>query len=254
MFKSVASHSSIFKSRFVGQSSTAISANLLLPIFKRTYIPNSQEFPTTKHEALDSFKNIELLEHCLHQNVPQYGFNERSLVASCNDLNLSSSALSNFGVSELIRYHLVKNRLNLHELSENSTNTTTLESLFLARLKSNIPIGEQLSPMLSNLLLTPFTASEELHNLSNDFVYLSSDVEESHDFSWYSKRLGLSMAYMSSELFMAQDKSANYVETMNFARNRLRNWTECSSMYHNTTEFLWFQMLSGVNFIKSKTS
>ncbi|KAL6940390.1 hypothetical protein ACO0QE_004289 [Hanseniaspora vineae] len=248
MLKTVVSHSNILTKKFFGQS-----ANLVLPIFKRTYIPNSEEFPTAKYEELDSFKNVELLEHCLHKNVPQYGFNEKSLVASCNDLNLTSSALSNFGVDELIRYHLVKNRLNLHEVSEKFTDAT-LENLFLARLKSNIPIGKQLSPMLSHLLLTPFTASEELHNLSNDFVCLSSDVEESHDFSWYSKRLGLSMAYVSSELFMAQDKSTDYVETMNFAKNRLKNWTECSSMYHNTTEFLWFQVLSGVNFIKSKTS
>jgi len=235
---------------------TSYCSKILPCIFARTYIPNSKEFPTTKLEELDSFKNIELLEHCLHNHVPHYGFNERSLVASCNDLNLTSSALSNLGVGELIRYHLVKNRLSLSQESTDGlpSSSSNLEELFLQRLRSNIPIGKQLSPMLSHLLTTPITAAEELHKLSNDFVYLSSDVQDSHDFSWYSKRAGLSVAYVSSELFMAQDNSENYTETFEFAKNRLQAWKDTGDMYHNTTEYLWFQVLSAVSFAKSKTS
>ncbi|SSD59642.1 related to Ubiquinone biosynthesis protein COQ9, mitochondrial [Saccharomycodes ludwigii] len=233
----------------------------------RFYHPNTTEYPKPHSYfpyltyAPDSIQ-AKILSNCLQKHVPNTGINERSLINSCNDLGQSStmlsvlSAPSNSAVLELIKFHLVTSRLELFHFA--SKNDKSLEEIFLKRLELNKPISNQLSALLSHLT-SPFPSNldvgiQELHNLSNDFVVLANDIKESHDFAWYSKRMGLSVAYVSSELFMAQDKSENFKETMEFAKRRLDNWRNYGTMYNNTEEFLWFQLMSGLSFVRSQTA
>ena len=50
---------------------------------------------------------------------------------------------------------------------------------------------------------------DELHNLSDDIAFYAGDT--SNDFAWYSKRLGFSSIYVSSEVFMLQDTSKDSI-------------------------------------------
>lgn len=208
-----------------------------------------------------------ILSHALDVSVPLVGFNERAIVHSLNQLNYSSTMLSVIGASnspsllhsspavmELVKFHLVQKRLLLsQELS--SEERPSLEDLFIRRLEMNIPIARHLSQLLSHLSVPgPFTvdsALPELHRLSDDLIYYSNEKDH-HDFAWYTKRLGVSCAFVSSELFMAQDKSLNYEETFQFARDKLQSTMQLGEYYNNTEEWLWYTLLNSINLVKSQ--
>lgn len=208
-----------------------------------------------------------VLSHALKVSVPVAGFNERAIVHSLNQLNYPSTMLSVIGASnspsllhsspavmELVKFHLVQKRLQLsQELS--SEEKPSLEDLFVKRLELNVPIAGHLSQLLSHLSVPgPFTvdtALPELHRLSDDLIYYSNEKDH-HDFAWYSKRLGISCAFVSSELFMAQDKSPNYEETFQFARDKLQRTMQLGEYYNNTEEWLWYTLLNSINLAKSQ--
>lgn len=209
-----------------------------------------------------------VLSHALRVSVPVVGFNERALVHSLNQLNYPSTMLSVIGASnspsllhsspavmELAKFHLVHKRLGLLDEFAGREEKPSLEKMFLKRLELNVPVGAHLSQLLSHLAIPgPFsidTALPELHRLSDDLIYHSNE-EDHHDFSWYSKRLGISCAYVSSELFMAQDKSSNYQETFEFARDKLKRTMQLGEYYNNTEEWLWYTLLNSINLAKSQ--
>ncbi|CDO93819.1 unnamed protein product [Kluyveromyces dobzhanskii CBS 2104] len=213
---------------------------------------------------------FKVLSNALNKHVPQYGFNERALVQSLNELGLSSSYLSVlassnspsfFNVSpsvlELVKFHLVSRRKQLiTNLPLGSDKPLPdLKTLFLERLRLNESIAPHLSQLLSIMsvpgeFLTS-TALPELQQLTDDMIFYSNE-QDHNDFAWYSKRIALSTAYVSSELFMAQDKSHNFVETMEFAESKLSKVSQLGNMYNNTEEYLWYTLLSSINLAKSQ--
>ncbi|SCV99785.1 LAFE_0B02454g1_1 [Lachancea fermentati] len=239
---------------------------------RRLYHPNTLEhaLPKELYPLTYSRDSIQyrVLEHALKVNVPLHGFNERAIVASLAALGCNSSMLSVLGapnspsffnaspaVLELVKFHLVTKRLDLTKGLEESNEEPTLEQLFLKRLQMNEPISSHLSQMLSYLSIPGEflvqTALPELHRLSDDMVYFSREPD-SHDFAWYSKRMAISCAYISSELFMAQDKSDSFRETIEFAQEKLHKVTKLGEYYNNTEEYLWYTLLMSVNLAKSQ--
>merc|ERR1712127_340224 len=65
---------------------------------------------------------------------------------------------------------------------------------------------------------------ENLLRLCDEIWYQLGD--NSVDFNWYSKRLILAAIYKSTEFFMLQDKSENYIDTIKFLDNRLKDHGE----------------------------
>lgn len=212
-----------------------------------------------------------ILSHALKESVPLYGFNERAIVHSLNELGYSSTMLSAIGSSnppsflhsspaamELIKFHLVDKRLRL--TADISTETATeelpsLQDLLLRRLEMDVPIANHMSQLLSQLAIPgPFlldTSLPELHGLSDDMIYFSRE-KDNNDFAWYTKRVAVSCAYVSSELFMAQDKSNNYKETFAFAKDKLHRVMQLGEYYNNTEEFAWYTLLTTINLVKSQ--
>ncbi|SCU92507.1 LANO_0E01156g1_1 [Lachancea nothofagi CBS 11611] len=245
---------------------------------RRLYHPNALEYqgklnllPLTYGSDSLQYK---VLDHSLKTHVPSYGFSERALVASINDLGLGSSVLSALGASnspslfnsspavlELVKFHLVTKRsaltssLDPTRTPEVPQQLPTLETLFQQRLELNKPVAPHLSQLLSMLSIPGEflvkTALPELHSLSDDMVYFSQ-AHDSHDFAWYSKRAAISCAFVSSELFMAQDKSHNFNDTFEFAAEKLHNVTKLGQYYTNTEEYMWYTLLMSINLAKSQ--
>lgn len=241
----------------------------------RSYHPNAKEYVKVSILAplmygKDS-KQYEILSHTLNHSVPEFGFNERAILNSLNELGYQSSMLSVLGssnspsilhsspaVMELLKFNLVDKRYALSEEVSLETSTAELpklEDLLIKRLEMDVPIGPHISQLLSQLAIPgPFmleTALPELHKLSDDMIYLSTEKDHD-DFAWYTKRLGISTAYVSSKLFMAQDKSVGYTETFEFAKDKLNRIMEFGDYYNNTEEYAWYVLMNSVNTIKSK--
>ena len=62
---------------------------------------------------------------------------------------------------------------------------------------------------------------ENLLRLCDEVWYQLGDT--STDLNWYSKRLTLALMYKSTELFMIQDTSENFTETVEFLNNRFND-------------------------------
>ncbi|SCU93552.1 LAMI_0E14774g1_1 [Lachancea mirantina] len=239
---------------------------------RRFYHPSAKEYAVAKNlvplaYSKDSLQ-YKVLDHALKNNVPEYGFNERAIVASLTSLGHGSSVLSAIGASnspaffnaspavlELAKFHLVQKRYAVVDNIDREQPLPSLETLFLRRLDLNKPIARHLSQLLSYLSIPGdflvSSALPELHRLSDDMVFFSHEPD-SHDFAWYSKRLAISCAYVSSELFMAQDKSPDYHETFEFAREKLHRVTQLGEYYNNTEEYLWYTLLMSINLVKSQ--
>lgn len=243
--------------------------------FSRRYHPAG--FDYVKSSKLDSLNygkespQYEVLSHTLKNSVPLYGFNERAIIHSLNELGYPSTILSVIGSSnppsflhsspalmELLKFHLVEKRLTLTESIPSNApadELPSLENLLLKRLEMNLPLAGHLSQLLSQLAIPgPFLVNvslPQLHRLSDDMIYFSNE-KDFNDFAWYSKRLAVSCAYVSSELFMAQDKSRNYEETFEFAKDKLHRVMSLGEYYNNTEEFAWYTLLTTINLVKSQ--
>ena len=90
----------------------------------------------------------------------------------------------------------------------------------------------------------------ELSLLADEILFLVGD--QSVNTSWYTKRLALSTAYASSELFMTTDKSPNFTETEAFLSRRLLESKKLGTSIHSTTTWLGVQSMGLVNGLRSK--
>lgn len=216
-----------------------------------------------------------ILDHCLKNNVPKYGFKENAINESIKELGLSSSLLSVLGASnspsfihsspavlELIKYHLVTKRYNLtkdipQENIDHNNGLPSLEELMIKRLQMDIPVGNQLTDLFAQLSLPSQylmdTALPELFNLADDMIYFSNEKDH-FDAAWYTKRLGVAFTYVTSKLFMAQDKSTDYYRTMEFAQDKLYNVMKLGDYYNNAEEFVWYTLMVSVNLVRSQLS
>lgn len=90
----------------------------------------------------------------------------------------------------------------------------------------------------------------ELAKLADEVWFLSGD--QSVDSSWYTKRATLSAIYSSAEVYMTQDKSANFAETEQFLDNRLEDLTRIGGFMGGLGEWLNYTGHSALNVLRSK--
>ncbi|KAH7591915.1 hypothetical protein J7297_00172 [Nakaseomyces glabratus] len=241
----------------------------------RRYHPTSNEYvnpkvwePLTYTPESPEFK---LLSHTMEHSVPQHGFTEKAIVNSLNAMKMPSGMLTTIGASnsatflhsspavmELIKFQLVEKR---HRMVEGITEIAeasklpSLESLLLKRLKMDVPIASHLTQMTAQLMVPSSFMTNvslpELERLADDMIYYSNEKDH-HDFAWYTKRAALATTYLASKAFMAQDKSHNFMETMEFAQDKLHKVMTLGDYYNNVEEFGWFTLMSAVNLTKSQ--
>jgi len=93
-------------------------------------------------------------------------------------------------------------------------------------------------------------ALKELAQLADDVWFLAGD--DSVDPSWYTKRTSLSALYAASELYMTNDKSAEYQDTKDFLHRRLSHATELGLYIRAAEQWADFTARAGINLLRSK--
>jgi ubiquinone biosynthesis protein COQ9 len=91
---------------------------------------------------------------------------------------------------------------------------------------------------------------KELAMLSDEIWYLSGDTAV--DPSWYTKRASLSMIYSTSELFMTNDRSPDFVETQKFLHRRIDEVKAVGAVAGSVGQWVGFTVSSGINVLRSK--
>lgn len=190
------------------------------------------------------------------EKVPSEGF-EKALMLGIREAGYRDITHNLFpgGPFDLVKYHLetARNDLQNVELSNETDQYKRLLLLLQHRLKANSSIQPRLSEAISIMTLPQNvpTSLSELHELSDELWYLSND--RTSDFSWYTKRAALSSVYVASELFMAQDQSTEYRDTLDFAAKRLQEVQVTGYASDSTMEWLKFNTIASFNVLKSLT-
>lgn len=244
-------------------------------VVSRSYHPASKEYVKPKTWEPLTYTNdspeFKALSHTMEHSVPKHGFTEKAIVNSLNALKMPAAMVSTIGASntatflhsspavmELIKFQLVEKRYRMVEgidaIAENAK-LPSLEDLLLKRIKMDEPIAAHLTQMTAQLMVpSAFMANvsiPELERLADDMIYYSKEKDH-NDFAWYTKRAALATTYLASKAFMAQDKSHNFRETMEFAQDKLHKVMTLGDYYNNLEEFGWFTLMSGVNLAKSQ--
>jgi len=90
----------------------------------------------------------------------------------------------------------------------------------------------------------------ELAKLADEIWFLAGD--QSVDSSWYTKRATLATIYSATEVFMTQDKSANFTETEQFLDSRLEESRKVGGFMGALGEWMNYTGHSTVNVLRSK--
>jgi ubiquinone biosynthesis protein COQ9 len=194
-------------------------------------------------------------------HVPSNGFNIDSLTLGAKDagyLDISTNLFPR-GSFELVRYHLVTQRLGLrHRIQFPSDGPTDVgrkvRSLILERLHANadagvVPRWQEALAIMSLAENIP-ESLRELSRLSDEIWFLAGD--KSVDGSWYTKRASLAGVYAATEVFQSTDQSTDFRDTEQFLDRRLEDLRTVGGAMSNTVQWLGFQGGSFVNLLRSK--
>ncbi|KAI8939017.1 hypothetical protein NX059_004860 [Plenodomus lindquistii] len=198
-----------------------------------------------------------------YAHVPSHGFTIDALKLGARDagyLDASTNLLPR-GVFDLVNYHLVTQRLSLQNSVQFHDEDTTakkmgvgskVRALTLARLRANEPIIHRWQEALAIMAQPTYVPAslKELASLADEIWFLAGD--QSVDSSWYTKRATLSAIYSSTEVYMTQDKSANFVETEQFLDNRLGDLMKIGGFMGGLSEWLNYTGHSTINVLRSK--
>lgn len=257
MFKSIATGSLVRPVSALWAGRSALAGSLLQQ--------SKAMYHSYEHED-DPFFNKDSPKHKILEKamdyVPEHGFQHKAILESSRTFGYSDAIQSLFhnGTFDLIKFYLIRERLRLkdyittEEFTSLPSEKEKLKFLVKKRLMANAPYAQHITQLQTYLVLPPNIgeASQELHNLSDDMRFYSGD--KANDFAWYSKRLSLSSSYVALELFMAQDKSPNFVKTMELADKRLSGVEDLGQVYNDVEEFLFYTVNSGINLLKSQAS
>ncbi|KAI9797899.1 MAG: Ubiquinone biosynthesis protein coq9, mitochondrial [Piccolia ochrophora] len=200
------------------------------------------------------------------RHVPKHGFTETSLSMGARDAGYLDVSINLFpsGAFDLIKYHLVTQRLALAERARVATErprdngggelsvAAKIRLLAVERLKANGPIIDRWQEALA-IMAQPRNvpaSAVELARLSDEILFLSGDT--SVDTSWYTKRASLSAVYSSSELYMTQDKSVAFGETQKFLDRRLNDATSLGAAMSDIGGWVSFTGHAFTNVLRSK--
>ncbi|KAK5995789.1 Ubiquinone biosynthesis protein coq9 [Cladobotryum mycophilum] len=196
-----------------------------------------------------------------YKHVPDQGFSHRALSLGARDagyLDISLSVLAD-GPFSLIRYHLVTQRKNLATQSQKlfggdaqPSVSARVAALTWQRLMNNKDVIHRWQEALATMAQPSYLPEslKELAVLSDEIWFLAGD--RSVDPSWYTKRAALSMVYSSSELFMTNDKSTEFVDTNKFLQRRLQEVESVGGTLSSVGQFAGFTFNAGINALRSK--
>ncbi|KAI8140526.1 rpsU-divergently transcribed protein [Fennellomyces sp. T-0311] len=164
--------------------------------------------------------------------VPQHGWSMESMVRGAKALGYPSVAHGVFehGEASLVDAFLRKCRFDHVALIQQSREQETEQkksigeyvreytALRLELMKPYAARWPEALAIMAHPSNVPMSVTH-LAELVDDVLYHAGD--RSPDFNWYVNRAGLAAVYTSTELFMTQDRSADYAETFRFLDRRL---------------------------------
>ncbi|GKU02528.1 ubiquinone biosynthesis protein mitochondrial [Fusarium langsethiae] len=196
-----------------------------------------------------------------YKHVPELGFSQKALGRGARDagyLDISASVIPD-GAFGLIRYHLTTQREALAARSKEIFPDTDqpsvverVEALAWDRLVGNKEILGRWQEALAVMAQPSYVPEslKELAKLSDEIWFLAGD--KAVDPSWYTKRATLSMIYSTSELFMTNDRSPDFVETRQFLQRRLSEVKSVGGMVGSFGQWAGYTLSTGVNILRSK--
>ncbi|KFA72375.1 hypothetical protein S40288_05597 [Stachybotrys chartarum IBT 40288] len=240
--------------------SPAVATRALLPARQAVRSFHSYDHPP----APGPFTPVEqTILAAAYKHVPEHGFSQRALGLGARDAGYPDISPSVFadGPFSLITYHLVTQRTGLAARSRELFPEDApghrgvgakVEALTWERLMGNRDVIHRWQEALA-VMAQPScvpTSVQELAKLSDEIWFLAGD--KSVDPTWYTKRATLSMVYSTTELFMTNDTSHNFVDTNNFLRRRLDEVKSVGGLVGSLGQWAGFTLNAGVNVLRSK--
>ena len=192
--------------------------------------------------------------------VPTHGFTKEALTLGAKEAGYLEVSTNLFpkGAFDLVKYHLVTQRLGLKDRiqfpDEKMGVGRKVRSLVLERLRANVDTGVlprwQEGLGLMSLAENIPASLRELRDLSDEIWFLAGDA--SVDTSWYTKRASLAGIYATTEVFQTTDQSTDLKDTEEFLDRRLEELRVAGSAVSNTLEWVGFQQGALVNLLRSK--
>ena len=204
--------------------------------------------------------NEEAILSAALKHVSQYGFTREALTSGANDagyLDISTNLFPK-GVFELVRYHLITQRLGLQtkvQFPEQRMGVgIKVRTLILERLRGNAEADvvrhwQNALGIMSLAENIPASLSE-LARLSDEIWFLAGDTAVNT--SWYTKRASLAGVYASAEVYQSQDQSSDFTDTEAFLDRRLEEVRVFGGAVSNTFQWAGFQAGALVNLLRSK--
>ncbi|KAL9640212.1 MAG: hypothetical protein Q9204_000809 [Flavoplaca sp. TL-2023a] len=220
-----------------------------------------QKYHSYEHDSPSSYTPEQgMILAAAINHVPAHGFTDTALSSGIRDAGYPDVSANLFpeGVFALVKYHLTTQRSALSRnapappLAESSSTLDMVRRLTLQRLHANKPIIHRWQEALAILAMPKHvtTSLRELALLSDEIHFLAGD--KSVDTSWYTKRAGLSAIYANAELFMTQDKSANFKETEEFLDRRLEGAQSLRNVIGDAGQWAGVQAMGVISALRSK--
>ncbi|KAJ3016686.1 Ubiquinone biosynthesis protein coq9, mitochondrial, partial [Thoreauomyces humboldtii] len=201
--------------------------------------------PEEEHDTRTRLAEAALL------HVPTKGWTVQALGAGAMDLGYPSVLHGLFpnGGRDLIAYFMEKSRremrVEMEKLDlESMRITAKIRKAVELRLKLTAPYINKWPEALA-IMAQPQnvpTSLQHLGELVDDMWFLAGD--RSSDLNWYSKRTLLAGVYTSTELYMTQDRSPDFVETFKFLDRRLQDVGVIGKTTAQVTSFMQFGLRS----------
>lgn len=190
---------------------------------------------TASHSDEDDLRR-KILENSL-KFVPEHGFTNEAIDQGVTESGLSTAATNGIfknGAFDLIDFFYKKSNQDLSVYLEGLVKEGTVtrknelvRMALLYRLRLTQPYIKHWPQAMAVMTFNPVYAIQAIENLlrlCDEVWYQLGD--KSVDFNWYTKRLTLAAIYKSTEFFMLQDNSENFVDTAQFLDNRLKDHGE----------------------------
>lgn len=219
-------------------------------------IHGSRCYHSYEHAPADIYNNVEqsILKAAM-AHVSEDGFTLEAIEKGAVDSGHLEITRNLFpkGPMDLIRYHLVTERLRLQDVALPEKGVgQKIKTLLQARLKANEPYIHKWQDALAVMTMPSnvTAALQELHALSDEIWHLTDD--QSADMAWYTKRASLSSVYASTDMYMTQDKSHDFKDTYAFLDRRLNDVHTLGSSISEVSTFVGFQLWQASNILASK--
>ncbi|KAJ2037476.1 Ubiquinone biosynthesis protein coq9, mitochondrial [Coemansia sp. RSA 2337] len=204
-------------------------------------VPDSSGF--SGHDNIKNNTNLEILDLALIK-VHDLGWSSTAVARAATELGYSSMAhgVAPDGAISLIS-HFMDRALDetcievddqLHEFPDTSE---CLRFICTTRLKQTLPYVQRW-PEAAAILAQPQNvplAMRHLTNLSSQMWYLAGDKSTRID--WYARRSALAAVYLSTELFMCEDRSPNHQDTWRFLKQRFQDMDKAEHIGSKTVAF-----------------